>query len=644
MGVRGRASGESGPFSAELGAGLTDSEGVQAFRGALRTSLPVVVVSTRTFSDVVQENERLSADNLLQQFASSRTDTETKHARPNMRTEFVAPRSAQEELLARIWQDLLGLDRVGVNDNFFELGGDSVVSIQMIARAAKVRVRLTARQVFENQTISELAQSLGVHTGVQAEQGVVTGEAPPTPIQSWFFDTHSQTRNHFNQAMMLRLRTPVPAGVLAKACDALLAHHDSLRQRFEIVDGRWISRYIHSQEKQSVFQTCSLATVADADLPKAIEVEATQAHASLNVEQGPLMRVVYFDCGSHRPARLLLVVHHLAIDLASWRILVDDLQTACEQTIAGKSIVLPPKTSSFKSWAEQLRLHTVKGGFAAELTHWQTVESVDTVILVNACSTERQPVTTAAAVETYISAEQTTKLLHEVSTRFGAQPIEVLLTLLARTLHDWTGSSSFPVELEGLGREPLFPHLDVSRTTGWFTPLYPVLAAWNPSADWRSAIEANREHLRNIPHKGVGYGALRYFDAHAELGKRTPQIGFLYFGQTDQTQEHSTLFHRASEGCGVPYGDHLLLPHLLSVEAAITGGSLQIRWIYSQNQFEASTIQRLATFFERALEELLDAGVAQHTPAALAQDAEEFGWNDSDLDEIAAALQKTLEL
>jgi aryl carrier-like protein len=197
MGVRGRASGESGPFSAELGAGLTDSEGVQAFRGALRTSLPVVVVSTRTFSDVVQENERLSADNLLQQFASSRTDTETKHARPNMRTEFVAPRSAQEELLARIWQDLLGLDRVGVNDNFFELGGDSVVSIQMIARAAKVRVRLTARQVFENQTISELAQSLGVHTGVQAEQGVVTGEAPPTPIQSWFFDTHSQTRNHF---------------------------------------------------------------------------------------------------------------------------------------------------------------------------------------------------------------------------------------------------------------------------------------------------------------------------------------------------------------------------------------------------------------------------------------------------------------
>ena len=180
---------------------------------------------------------------MVEGLAGERADG-TAHARPALETAYVAPATPAERTLADIWQQLLGVDRIGTRDNFFELGGDSVVSIQMIARAAKAGLRLSTRQVFQRQTIAELAEAASATPATIAgphapAQSPATGPAPLTPIQRWFFEQDAIHVDHFNQAVMLRERTTLSAGTLDRALVAVVARHDALNARFEEADGAW---------------------------------------------------------------------------------------------------------------------------------------------------------------------------------------------------------------------------------------------------------------------------------------------------------------------------------------------------------------------------------------------------------------------
>src|SRR5262249_16692493 len=152
--------------------------------------------------------------------------------RPDDGEPLVSPRTREERILFNVWAEVLRIERFGVHDNFFELGGDSILAIQIIARASGEGLRLTPRQLFERQTIAELAGAAEGSPGTRGEQGAVTGPVPLTPIQHWFFEQDLLDPHHYNQSMLLEAREPIDRKALENAFGLLLAHHDALRLRF----------------------------------------------------------------------------------------------------------------------------------------------------------------------------------------------------------------------------------------------------------------------------------------------------------------------------------------------------------------------------------------------------------------------------
>ncbi len=298
------------------------------------------------------------------------------HPRPDLATAYAAPATRTEQLLADIWQQLLGVERIGTHDNFFALGGDSIVSLQMIARATKAGLRLSSKQVFQHQTIAELAATTGDATPdatpALLRPLVEAGVVPLTPIQEWFFEQDAVHVDHFNQAVMLRERVPVPPAILRTALVAVVNQHPALRARYNTSGGRWQCVFADGAGLLRLDEV-DLRTVSDDDLAATIAGHADEVQAGLDIRRGDLVHAMRFDCGAQPPARLLLAVHHLSIDLVSWRIVLEDLQTACEQIMAGQPVQLLPPSAGFDQWARRLAAHAAVGGFDGERGYWTAV-------------------------------------------------------------------------------------------------------------------------------------------------------------------------------------------------------------------------------------------------------------------------------
>ncbi|NET52034.1 MAG: non-ribosomal peptide synthetase, partial [Merismopedia sp. SIO2A8] len=282
-------------------------------------------------------------------------------------TTYVAPRTPVEEELANIWSQVLGIERVGIHDNFLELGGDSIQSIQVVAKVNQVGIQLTSNQLFEYPTIAELATVVGINPALQAQQEPIIGSVPLTPIQKWFFEQNLEEPHHWNQAVLLEVRPGQDPALLEQAFEQLLIQHDVLRLRFEQKQGIW------QQSNQGLGETVSfsqfdLSQIAELEQASAIERIATELQSSLNLCEGPLMKVAFFKTGEQKPSRLLLIVHHLVVDGVSFRIMLEDFQTVYQQLTFGEAIFLPPKTTSFQQWSGLMTEYANSQELKQELT------------------------------------------------------------------------------------------------------------------------------------------------------------------------------------------------------------------------------------------------------------------------------------
>ncbi|MEW5925951.1 MAG: non-ribosomal peptide synthase/polyketide synthase [Gemmatimonadota bacterium] len=526
--------------------------------------------------------------------------------------EYVAPRTAAEEALAAVWAEVLGLERVGVEEGFFELGGDSILSIQVVSRARRRGLKLTPRQLFENPTVARLAAVAG-WTGREAggpAQGPVTGEAPLTPAQRRFFEHGFAARHHFNQGLLLAPREPLDAGLLGRAAAAVEAHHDALRLRFrQDPEGAWRQWHAPVGEGAPPLAALDLSGLAEADRRRAIETAAEQVQRSLDPERGPLLRMAYFDPGAGEAGRLLGVVHHLAVDAVSWRILLEDLETAYAQLSRGEAVVLPAKTTSYKAWAERLAGHARSEAPAAEAEFWAgQARTLVAALPVDDAAGENR-VRDARRVRVRLGEEETGALLREVPQAYRTQVDEVLLTALAAALARWTGERRVRVELEGHGREELFAEVDLSRTVGWFTSVYPVVLELPESGGAGAALKAVKEQLRAVPGRGIGYGLLRYLadpGAAAELARGPrPQVGFNYLGQFDRSVSADAFFAFAPESAGAAQDGRSTRRYLLDVTGAVRDGCLELEVGYAEGVHRRETVERLAQEFAGELRGLI---------------------------------------
>jgi len=525
---------------------------------------------------------------------------------PELEQAFVPPRNPVEQRLADIWCAVLGLPRVGVHDGFFELGGDSILSIQIVSRANRAGLHLTVRQIFEHQTIAELALVAGTSQAVQAQQGLVTGVAPVTAIQQWFFDQQFADPHHFNQSILLETHEALNPQWLERAVHALLRQHDALRLRFVKQDRGWQQEDTPA-DSPNVCESVDVSGFDEGAQRGAIEAKASEVQASLRLDAGPQLRMVLFDLGQGGQ-RLLVVVHHLVVDGVSWRILLEDLQTAYEQASRGEVIHLPPKTTSYAEWSRRCHEYARTDALQGEMAYWLARRPSEVRRLPIDDPQGINTVASARSVTVSLTTAETEALLREVPDVYRTQINDVLLTAVTQTFADWTGAGSLLIDLEGHGREELFADVDLSRTVGWFTAMYPVVLK-RVSGDGPGALlKSVKEQLRDVPRRGIGYGLLRYLRDDADTrftGLPKAEVTFNYLGQVDQALSGSSRFAWATESQGPSQSLRATRSHLLDVRAIISDSSLRVSFEYSENIHRHETVEQLARAFVAALRTLI---------------------------------------
>jgi amino acid adenylation domain-containing protein/non-ribosomal peptide synthase protein (TIGR01720 family) len=532
-------------------------------------------------------------------------------SRSELSREYAAAQTVSEELLVAIWSEILRVERIGVHDNFFELGGDSILSIQIIARANQAGLRLTPRQLFEHQTIAELAAVAGTTEAITAEQGRVSGAIPLTPIQHWFFSQQLNAPHHFNQSLLLSLRQPVSASVLEQAVTALVDHHDALRLRYRRTEQGW-EQFNAAAESNPIFSEVDLSDLPADEQALAIEARAGEMQASLELEHGPLLKVVYFDLGVERGRRLLIIIHHLAVDGVSWRILLEDLVLGCEQARVGKPISFSPKTTSFKQWAEQLQKYAASAEVAEQASYWLEIAARSQSVrpLPVELQGKNNKVSAARSVSVSLSAEETQALLQEVPDVYQTQIQEVLLAALLETLSEWSGERRVLIEVEGHGREEIGSELDVTRTVGWFTTQYPVVLEKQEGSKTGELLKQVKEQVRGVPKRGTGYGLLKYMSDEASVREEMrrgleAQVSFNYLGQFDQALNQGELFELANESVGPVVSPNENRQHLFEINGSVIRGHLRLGWGYSEELHRRETIKQLAEAFKENLQKLI---------------------------------------
>ncbi|MFI0776429.1 non-ribosomal peptide synthase/polyketide synthase [Streptomyces sp. NPDC021212] len=545
-------------------------------------------------------------------------------AQPEAETAYVAPRTETETVLARVWSEVLGTPRIGVEDNFFALGGDSILSIQIVSRARQAGLRITSKDIFRHQTIAELAVTIGAAPAQEpAPAGPPAGPAPLTPIQHWYLDGRRPgDPHHFTMTHRLQLTDDLDEAALRRAVDAAVAHHAALRTRFLVVDGEWRQEVLPAAPGP-LLERHDLSGLGEAAQADAVREATVAAQTGLDIAEGAGLRALLFDYGPQRPPELLITVHHLVVDGVSWRVLLGDLETAYDQAVAGATPALPPASSAYTHWAARLAEHVRSGGLDGDLEYWTRTAGIAPAPL----PVDRQGANTqeTAATVTYrLGRAETEALLRDVPDVYRTQINDVLLSALGRSLARWTGGDTVLIGVEGHGREDLFEELDLSRTVGWFTAEFPLALTVASSADWRQTLRSVKEQLHAVPHRGLSYGALRHLSPTAGERLRAgpaPQIGFNYHGQWDvaAADEATGLYRAALPSTGRDAPDGEARTYLLEVTGAVQGGRLELGWTYPTLMYDEATVRRLAEDVIAALREIVahcaEPGAGGRTPS-----------------------------
>jgi len=528
---------------------------------------------------------------------------------------FEAPLGEAEETLAEVWADVIGCEQVGRNDNFFELGGDSILSLQIVARSRKRGYKVTPKQLMEGQTIAAVAAMATPLAATAPKQAAAPNKAASfalLPVQRWFFEQNFAEPHHWNQSLMLEAVSGVDTTLLRRAIEAVVVHHSALRLRFERVGDSWQQAY--GKLADDLFEHVDVSDHADP--AQTITQAADAAQRSLSLARP--FRAIWMALGGERGGRLLLVAHHLSVDGVSWRVILDDLQVAYAQLSVGKAIDLPPATTSLDGWAHALADYAKSEALAEQCSYWESLVKEPEPSLPAHNPHGSNTVADTASLVGSLPTEATTQLLGPVHKAYRTQVDDLLLTALSSALCQWAERDSVLIELEGHGREDLFDGVDLSRSVGWFTSLYPVRLTPD-NAEPGTSLKAIKEQLRQVPDKGLGYGVLRYLkEEPALVGGAYPQVTFNYLGQLDRSLQGDGAWRLAKENAGQARAPQSKRRTWIEVVAWVQDGQLRFDWNYSREIHSEAAIHALQVSFQAQLEALIEhcaSGVRGATPS-----------------------------
>ncbi|MCM3337215.1 amino acid adenylation domain-containing protein [Paenibacillus sp. MER TA 81-3] len=500
--------------------------------------------------------------------------------------------------LTDIFKEVLQVEEMNPHDNFYRMGGDSIKAIQIASKVNAAGYRLKVQHILSYPVIYELAALIEMNVSASVEQGLCEGTIKPLPITSWFFGREWNNPHYYVQSVLLRLTQKVTTEQLQAALYALIQHHDALRLQYDERAGCLAYRQVEREDVE--LASCDLAHHSAEERTAALKNRAESFKASMRLGHGLLIKSLLLDKGVQGQS-LLLTAHHLVVDGVSWRIMLEDLDRLLQAVMTGASLPLPAKTNSVQAWAEAIEAYSHERA-REHLEYWQSVveEAEDSLNADFPSADDRHAVCGTLVRE--LPVEETRKLLGDANAAFHTQTSDLLVTALAMAVISFTGKEKVTFELEGHGREELFENIDVSRTVGWFTSMYPVnlrLSGTEPA----DIIKSIKEQLRSIPNKGVDYGILAYGSGRVA---KTDQglLRFNYMGEIDN-HLHSPVLQIASEDTGSDTCSSNRLSCLADVVAMVIDKTLQVRITYSTAKFSRDTMEALMRAFMQRLNEII---------------------------------------
>ncbi|MFQ3244132.1 MAG: amino acid adenylation domain-containing protein [Arenicella sp.] len=549
---------------------------------------------------------------------------------------YLAPRNATEKQLVAIWAEVLDLEpeEIGVNDNFFELGGDSIKTIQIVSKAIENHIHFDIRDMFNYQNIHELLQYCDT-TKVRVilkEEGILQGVVDLSPIQSYFFESVKTDNHHFNQSVLLNLNVRLSIEVLQELITPLLEQHDALRFRFTKDDNGWQQHYLGS-----VANTPEMLGIHSYDITELDEkqvsdyIQQTCNHwqARLDLEKGPIMRWVYFDSKGNGCDQLAIIVHHLVIDGVSWRILLEDLNQLIGQQLAKQQLQLSQKRSSYRNWVDSLAAYKESKQGQKDLAFW-VEQSKKLQHTSNAFVAKAYQSQDIQHTNVLLSKPNTGKLLKHCHQAYGTDINDLLLTALMLSYYQVTGNNNLMLDVEGHGREQIDPAIDITKTLGWFTSIYPVSFELSNPEDIGQSIKEVKTALHEIPNKGVGFSIFRYINQHEAI-KEIPeaQVVFNFLGdfQSNERESANNYFTFSENSSGDASSQRKEVDKLVTINGLVVFGQLSFTFSYPE-EWQGQKISRWQTHFISALEELIEH----------CDDSPRMGYTPSDFPLLPASL------
>ncbi|MBF0398376.1 MAG: amino acid adenylation domain-containing protein, partial [Desulfobacterales bacterium] len=460
------------------------------------------------------------------------------------------PQTELEMLIGNIWTKLLGIEKVSIKDDFFKIGGDSILSIQLSSRLRINNIYVSVRDIFEHRTIENIIKNICKNQDIliEIEQGILEGSFELLPIQKWFFEKSFKKIGHYNQSIMIK--TPIlSVQKLSKVVEKLSLHHDALRLTFK-------EQGMQNYNAKAIIPEIKTLNISGIDSKRIYNI-LTEWQSGFDIKKGSLWQVGYLEGYKDGSARIYLALHHLIEDAVSLRILKEDIKSLYEK---GK---LSDKTSSYRQWSKAVREFAIEN--IEETAFWlEEIKDQPDYKKIKPLSEK------TSLKQIKLDKETTDLLLHKANKAYNTEINDLLLTALTYMLKAWHNLDTSYITLEGHGRENINKKIDLNRTVGWFTTMYPVkLSLGN---DIRESIKNIKEDIRKIPRKGIGYSSFKYHTETEELkNHKLPEIVFNYLGQFD-TKEQDFQFTGESTGIGVHEDNYY--GNILEINGMVIGGEL----------------------------------------------------------------------
>ncbi|KAK9718486.1 hypothetical protein K7432_005451 [Basidiobolus ranarum] len=441
------------------------------------------------------------------------------------------PSSPLEEILLSVWADVLNIDisLIGTDDSFYHLGGDSISAIQISSQCRQKGVNVSVQSILLHPTIhqlnnyAEFATEKHIYTTEDEEEG--HGLVPLTPIQHQFFGINQTDVNHFHLSWLVKVREPISVSVLQKAIDDLVSHHSMLRVRFKHINGHWEQRILPENENNINVLEYQVSNV------KQLRANIYQIQRRLSIEKGPVSSFVLYKLPDGEQL-MFMTIHHYLIDLVSWRIIWEDL----ENILSGQP--LSYKSLSFKAWSKLLGMHA-RSLSLEDYPSQAPIKPLDIDVTKLPLNTMETVNTLSFTLET----EHTNLLFGASNDVYRTEAVDFMLSTLAASYCTTFNSQSLTIATEGHGREPWNDSIDVSRTVGWFTSIYPVTIERQPGDTLIDVLKRTKDVRKGIPQHGFTYGLLRYLNEEASkvLRNDQTQVGFNYLGRFQHLEKTGAL-------------------------------------------------------------------------------------------------------